>query len=127
MIYIISHSEPCLYYFFCGFIVFFTKNVRFMLKMMIKMLSLRNKINNLIKMKQLFRILGVALAVLIIYSCSEQIDTSARYVFKYDTVLSYLQKHEAYRDYADLLSKVPISKIYQYIIMYMQVFIPCRI
>ena len=81
-----------------------------MLKMMIKMLSLRNKINNLIKMKQLFRNLGVALAVLTIYNCSEQIDTSARYVFKYDTVLSYLQKHEAYRDYADLLSKVPISK-----------------
>ena len=37
-----------------------------------------------------------ALASLLTGSCTEEVDTSVRYVFKHDSVLSYLQKHEAY-------------------------------
>ena len=44
-------------------------------------------------------------------ACKETVDESARYVFQYDTVLSYLQKHERYSDYVDLLSKVPVGSI----------------
>lgn len=44
-----------------------------------------------------------ALAALLTGSCTEEVDTSVRYVFKHDSVLSYLQKHEAYSQYASLL------------------------
>ena len=54
-----------------------------------------------------FCLLVLPMAVFI--ACSENVDTSARYVFKYDTILSYLQKHEAYSTYVDLLGKVPVS------------------
>ena len=53
-------------------------------------------------------ILAMALAVT---SCKENIDTSARYVFKFNTILSYLEKHEAYSEYVDLLNKVAVSEI----------------
>ena len=52
-----------------------------------------------------------ALASLLTGSCTEEVDTSVRYVFKHDSVLSYLQKHEAYSQYASLLEHVPISKL----------------
>lgn len=48
-------------------------------------------------------------ALMMLYSCKESIDTSARYVFKEETCASYLSKHEAYAEYVDLLKKVPIS------------------
>ena len=44
-------------------------------------------------------------------ACEEDIDTSARYVFKYDTITSYLQKHEQYSQYVDLLNRVPVSPV----------------
>ena len=44
-------------------------------------------------------------------ACKESIDTSARYVFKYDSALSYLQKHGAYSEYVKLLEVVYISKV----------------
>lgn len=47
---------------------------------------------------------------MLLEACSETIDTSQRYVFKFDTILSYMQKHEAYSAYVDLLRQVPISK-----------------
>ena len=47
----------------------------------------------------------------LLVACSEKVDTSARYVFKYDTAMSYLQKHEAYSTYVELLGKVPVSKM----------------
>ena len=34
--------------------------------------------------------------ILLLTACKENIDTSARYVFKHDIALSYLQKHEDY-------------------------------
>ena len=48
-------------------------------------------------------------ATILLLGCTEDIDTSARYVFKEETVLSYLQKHEAYSEYVKLLQLVPIS------------------
>ncbi|MBQ7181180.1 MAG: fasciclin domain-containing protein [Bacteroidaceae bacterium] len=51
----------------------------------------------------------IVLAAFAIQACKESIDTSARYVFKYDSVLSYLQKHEAYAEYVKLLEVVPVS------------------
>lgn len=56
------------------------------------------------------RVFGVLLLLFMAYSCSEKIDESSRYVFKYETILSYLQKHDAYHDYAELLNKVNIGK-----------------
>ena len=50
-------------------------------------------------------IFAMALAVT---SCKENIDTSARYVFKFNTILSYLEKHEAYSEYVDLLNRVAV-------------------
>ena len=61
-------------------------------------------------MTKLTHYFGLIVALLLICGCSEEVDTSARYVFKYDTVLSYLQKHEAYSEYAGLLRKVNIGK-----------------
>ena len=61
-------------------------------------------------MRKLTTCLKLLLLSWMVYGCSEEVDVSSRYVFKYDTVLSYLQKHEAYREYADLLSKVRIGK-----------------
>jgi hypothetical protein len=56
------------------------------------------------------KIFGMLLLLFVVYSCSEEIDESSRYVFKYETILSYLQKHEAYHDYAEVLTKVNIGK-----------------
>ena len=42
-------------------------------------------------------------------SCTEQIDTSARYVFTSDCVMTYLEKHQAYSEYVQLLKVTPIS------------------
>jgi len=46
-----------------------------------------------------------------LWGCKETIDTSSRYVFSEETILSYLEKHQAYSSYVDLLAKVNISKI----------------
>jgi len=64
------------------------------------------------KHKHLWSKIGYSLLVAVaLISCKEEIDTSARYVFKYDTVLSYLEKHEVYSSYVDLIKKVPVSRI----------------
>lgn len=41
--------------------------------------------------------------------CTEQVDTSARYVFEDETIRSYLEKHEQYSEYVKLLDVVPVS------------------
>ena len=48
--------------------------------------------------------------LVLLFGCKEDIDTSARYVFKEETILSYLQKHDEYSEYVKLLQQVPISK-----------------
>ena len=46
-----------------------------------------------------------------LWNCTENIDTSARYVFTHETIMSYLDKHPAYSSYADILRQVDISRI----------------
>ncbi|MCI7775930.1 MAG: fasciclin domain-containing protein, partial [Prevotellaceae bacterium] len=46
-------------------------------------------------------------------ACKEEVDTSARYVFKDYTVYSYLEKFPQYSEYATLLSEVKASAITQ--------------
>ena len=54
-------------------------------------------------------ILSLSALVFIICSCTEDIDTSARYVFKENTVASYLEKHPEYSQYLELSKHVPVS------------------
>lgn len=44
-------------------------------------------------------------------SCSEDIDTSDRYVFKYKTIVDYLASQEQYSEYLELLAHQPVSEI----------------
>ena len=46
-------------------------------------------------------------------ACKEEVDTSARYVFKDYTVYSYLEKFPQYSEYATLLNEVKASAITQ--------------
>lgn len=65
-------------------------------------------------MKGLFnikRIILTCLSMIALYSCTENVDTSARYVFTEETVSSYLEKHAVYSEYVDLLKKVKISRM----------------
>ena len=50
--------------------------------------------------KHLQKVCFALLATAGLIACSEKVDTSARYVFKYDTAKSYLARHEAYATYA---------------------------
>ena len=42
-------------------------------------------------------------------ACTEQIDTSARYVFTTKTIMQYLEEKDYYSEYVRLLSKTPVS------------------
>ena len=56
--------------------------------------------------------LFLAILLLFLYSsCTEQVDTSSRYVFTNNTVTSYLEKFEQYSEYYRLLGKKPVSSI----------------
>ena len=54
-------------------------------------------------------ILSLSILFFIICSCTEEIDTSARYVFTEYTVASYLETHEVYSQYVELTKLVPVS------------------
>jgi len=54
-------------------------------------------------------ILSLATLLFLIYSCSEEIDTSSRYVFTEYTVASYLEAHPDYSQYLELTKLVPVS------------------
>ena len=56
-------------------------------------------------------ILVIAVVSIVMASCSETIDTSARYVFKEEIITGYLQKHEQYSEYVKLLKMVPVSPV----------------
>ena len=58
-------------------------------------------------MRKLF--FSLTALLLMVCSCSEQVDTSSRYVFKYHTVASYLEAHPEYSQYVDLLKLVQIN------------------
>lgn len=52
----------------------------------------------------------MAIGMFMLVSCRETVDTSARYVFTENTVMSYLEKHSAdYGTYVDILHRVPVS------------------
>ena len=55
------------------------------------------------------KLLTAILLICLIWSCKEQVDTSARYVFTSDCVMSYLEKHSAYSEYVRILKITPIS------------------
>ena len=67
-----------------------------------KALTLEGQTEIQIQMKRIKSSLMLCLAILAmalaVTSCKENIDTSARYVFKFNTILSYLEKHEASPD-----------------------------
>lgn len=61
-------------------------------------------------MKSIYnKVITASLFLLSSWACTEHIDTSARYVFTSDCVMNYLEKHEAYSEYVELLRKTPIS------------------
>ena len=51
-----------------------------------------------------------AIAIFALVGCSEDIDTSSRYVFKEETISSYLSKHSQYSEYFRLLGEVTVSR-----------------
>ena len=55
-------------------------------------------------------ILSLTAFLFIICSCTEEIDTSARYVFSEYTVASYLEAHPDYSQYVELTKLVPVSR-----------------
>ena len=60
--------------------------------------------------KTLIRILFLFAFICLLGACKEEIDTSSRYVFKEETVQSYLVKHASYTEYVKLIQQVPISR-----------------
>ena len=55
--------------------------------------------------------LYVLAALTLCISCTEDIDTSSRYVFKDETISSYLEKHDQYSEYLYLLGEVLVNDI----------------
>lgn len=53
----------------------------------------------------------LAIVTLVITACSEDIDTSSRYVFKEETITSYLSKHDQYSEYFRLMGEVMVSNM----------------
>ena len=53
----------------------------------------------------------LAITSLFMASCSEEVDTSSRYVFKEEIIAGYLSKHEQYSQYVELLKQVPVSPV----------------
>lgn len=67
-------------------------------------------------MKAFFKGLLVILAstALILTGCTEEVDESNRYVFKEETLISYMEKHaDTYSEYLDVLKNTPVSEVSQ--------------
>ena len=63
-------------------------------------------------MKTSRKIFGFLLSTMFVASCSETIDESARYVFKDDTIISYMERHpDDYSSFLDILKSVKVSEI----------------
>ncbi len=53
-------------------------------------------------------------AVLALIGCTEEVDESNRYVFKEETLISYMEKHaDTYSEYLDVLKNTPVSEVSQ--------------
>ena len=61
-------------------------------------------------MKKIFGLM-LALAAITFIGCTEQVDKSARYVFKERTITDYLVEHDTYKEYVALLKKTPVSSM----------------
>ncbi len=62
--------------------------------------------------KNVLYILWMTVFVTSLFSCTEDIDESARYVFNDPTVIDYLKKHsDTYSTYLDLLYRVPVNPV----------------
>lgn len=59
--------------------------------------------------KHISRLLLLTIVSGIALACQEEIDTSNRYTFTDETVLSYLEKHSEYSEYVKLINTVPVS------------------
>ena len=55
------------------------------------------------------KLLIAAAMLLAIIGCTEDIDTSARYVFQNKSIMQYLESKDYYSEYVRLLGKVPVS------------------
>ena len=55
------------------------------------------------------KLLMAAAMLLAVIGCTEEIDTSARYVFQDKTIMQYLESKEYYSEYVRLLNKMPVS------------------
>ncbi len=55
------------------------------------------------------RFFAIAAALITLVGCTEQIDTSSRYVFEGKTIAQYLEGKEYYSEYVRLLGKRPVS------------------
>ena len=55
------------------------------------------------------RFFFITLAMVLFISCTEEIDTSSRYVFIDKTITQYLESKEYYSEYVKLLNEVPVS------------------
>jgi len=61
---------------------------------------------------KLFNLFSILLTGIVLFnSCSEQIDTSARYVFKERTIASYLSTHDQFSEYVRLMKEQKVSEI----------------
>lgn len=58
-------------------------------------------------MRKLF--FSFATLLLMLCACSEQVDTSSRYVFKFHTIATYLESQPVYSQYVEVLKKVRIN------------------
>ena len=63
----------------------------------------------MIAVKAKYALLSALFVALFLSACKENIDESARYVFKEETILSYLEKHDDYTEYVKLLKIMPVS------------------
>ena len=65
----------------------------------------------MLRLSNIHKLCLSAVCFVCLWGCKENIDTSARYVFTEETILSYLEKHEAYSEYVDILRQVNVSKL----------------
>ena len=65
----------------------------------------------MLRLSNIHKLCLSAVCFVCLWSCKENIDTSARYVFTEETILSYLEKHPTYSEYVDILRQVNVSKL----------------
>lgn len=57
------------------------------------------------------RVLLFAITAILLIGCTEEVDTSARYVYVDRTIMQYLESKEYYSDYVRMLGHVPVSVV----------------